>query len=83
MLKDSAHIQEAEAEWKNRKAARAGFSKVEPIYTSQDAENVLKLFHPLPYHEKIEIAEGFFVRFIDAGHLLGSRLDRILAFGKR
>ena len=72
MLKDSAHIQESEAEWKNRKAARAGFSKVEPMYTTEDAENVLKLFHPVPYHERLEISEGLSCRFIDAGHLLGS-----------
>ena len=39
-LKDSAHIQEMEAEWKNRKARRAGRGEVEALYTMQDAEAV-------------------------------------------
>ena len=41
MLKDSAHIQEAEAEWKNRKAKRAGLPKEEPLYSLNDAGKVL------------------------------------------
>ena len=38
MLRDSAHIQEFEAEWKNRKGQRSGAEPVEPMYTIQDAE---------------------------------------------
>lgn len=72
MLKDSAHIQEMEAEWKNRKARRAGQPEVPPIYTMEDAEGVLKLFKPCRYGEKVEFCDEFSVRFIDAGHLLGS-----------
>ena len=41
MLRDSAHIQEMEAEWRNRKARRAGKTEVEALYTMQDAEGVL------------------------------------------
>ena len=72
MLKDSAHIQESEAEWKNRKAKRAGREEQMPLYTINDAEGVLGLFIPCNYKEKINIAEGIDVRFSDAGHLLGS-----------
>lgn len=72
MLRDSAHIQEAEVEWKNRKARRAGEAEVEPMYTVEDAEKVMKHFVPCRYHLKVEIAEGITVRFVDAGHLLGS-----------
>jgi len=72
MLKDSAHIQESEAEWKNRKAQRAGKAETVPMYTVADAENVLKLFAPCPYGRKVEVCEGLEVCFRDAGHLLGS-----------
>lgn len=47
MLKDSAHIQEMEAEWKNRKARRAGRSEVEALYTMEDAQDVLKHFEEI------------------------------------
>ena len=44
MLKDSAHIQEFEAEWRNRKGKRAGKKEIEPLYTVEDAEKVSGLF---------------------------------------
>ena len=72
MLKDSAHIQEMEAEWKNRKARRAGLPEVEPLYTISDAEGVLKHFVPCHYQDMIELADGIQIRFTDVGHLLGS-----------
>lgn len=72
MLRDSAHIQESEAEWQNRKNKRAGRPEVEPIYGLNDAEEALKLFVPQPYDKKIELAPGILVRFTDVGHLLGS-----------
>ena len=72
MLMDSAHIQESDAGWKNRKAERSGKEKVEPLYTVDDAQNVLKCFVGLPYGEERYIADGIRIRFLDAGHLLGS-----------
>lgn len=72
MLKDSAHIQMFEAEWKNRKAKRAGKPQVEPMYNMDDAMGVLEHFIPCSYGEKIAISEDISIRFIDAGHLLGS-----------
>ena len=41
MLRDSAHIQEFEAEWRNRKAQRSGGEEYQPLYTMQDAEAAL------------------------------------------
>ena len=72
MLKDCAHIQTQDAQWKTRKNARAGQPPVEPIYDIQDAESCLKRFRPCPMGEKIQIEEGIEIRFVNAGHLLGS-----------
>ena len=72
MLRDSAHIQEFEAEWKNRKAQRSGAELVEPMYTVQDAEAAMKLFVGVDYDKRIELAPGIEMRFVDVGHLLGS-----------
>ncbi len=72
MLRDSAHIQEFEAEWRNRKARRSGAPEFEPLYTMEHADAAIRLLHPLDYDQKIELCEGIEVRFNDMGHLLGS-----------
>ncbi len=72
MLRDSAHIQEFEAQWRSRKARRAGDAEYVPLYTVADAEAAIKLFRGVSYNEKIKICDGINVRFFDAGHLLGS-----------
>ena len=72
MLKDSAHIQEMEAEWKNRKARRAGKQEVEPLYTINDAQGVLTHFVPCHYKDVLTLTDGLRIRFTDVGHLLGS-----------
>ena len=46
MLRDSAHIQEFEAEWRNRKARRSGGPEYEPLYTMADADAAIKLLAP-------------------------------------
>ncbi len=72
MLRDSAHIQMFEAEWRNRKAKRNGQTEFVPAYTMEDALGVIQQFVECNYNQVIEIAEGIKVRFVDAGHLLGS-----------
>lgn len=73
MLRDCAHIQMQEAEWKNRKAKRsAGNAAVEPLYTMEDADNAIKKIVPCDYNTVIELCEGVKIRFTDVGHLLGS-----------
>lgn len=72
MLLDSAHIQESEAEWKNRKATRSGDETVEPLYTAEDVHGLMPLFRPCRYGEIICIDEDVHIRFTDIGHLLGS-----------
>lgn len=72
MLRDSAHIQENDAKWENQKGRRAGRPPVEPIYTLLDTEEILQYVVPHSYGELFELTSGIQVRFIDAGHLLGS-----------
>lgn len=79
MLRDSAHIQEFEAEWKNRKGMRAGRDPVEPLYSMEDAEGVLQHFTPCTYDETFSIAPGITLRYLDAGHLLGSASIEVTA----
>ncbi|MCI8637650.1 MAG: MBL fold metallo-hydrolase [Coprococcus sp.] len=72
MLRDSAHIQEAEAEWHNRKARRSGAAMYEPLYNMEDAMNAISLLAPMVYAQRIRLCEGIELRFTDIGHLLGS-----------
>lgn len=77
MLQDSAHIQEQEAEWQNRKAERSGDAPYVPVYTVTDAVESLKLFKGYGYNKPIEIFDGITINFCDAGHLLGSAIIHI------
>ncbi len=72
MLRDSAHIQEMDAQWKNQKGKRAGREPVEPLYTVADAEQTIEKLVTFEYGEIVELCEGVKIRFVDAGHLLGS-----------
>lgn len=72
MLRDSAHIQEFEAEWRNRKAKRSGGEAYIPPYTIADAEKAIKQFEGHDYGCEFAPFEGIRVSFTDAGHLLGS-----------
>lgn len=73
MLRDCAHIQMQEAEWKNRKAKRrADIPLTEPVYTMEDADGTIKLIVPCHYDRIIEVCDGIKIRFTDIGHLLGS-----------
>ena len=72
MLQDSAHIQESDAQYKNRKNERAGREAEEPLYTVADAMRVPEFIHTCEYGEEVDLCEGVKAVFIDAGHLLGS-----------
>ncbi|RJP20240.1 MAG: MBL fold metallo-hydrolase [Deltaproteobacteria bacterium] len=74
MLPDSGNIQEREAEWENRKRGRSGKRGVTPLYTEADALAVLPRLRPRGYDEPFSPAAGVSVRFVDAGHILGSAI---------
>ena len=79
MLRDSAHIQEGDAQWHNQKGKRAGLPPVEPLYTLMDAEEAIHMLETVEYGWLFDLCEGVKVRFSDAGHLLGSSILEIWA----
>jgi metallo-beta-lactamase family protein len=72
MLYDSAHIQESDTIWHNRKAAITGQPPIEPVYTKRDVDMVLPLMERKQYNRTDTLSGGFRYRFLDAGHILGS-----------
>lgn len=73
MLYDSAHIQEKDAEWLNKKALRAGKEAIfKPLYTAQDVRASISFFEKKSYGKIEHLGQGVKYRFIDAGHILGS-----------
>lgn len=79
MLPDSAYIQEFDAEIQNRKGKRIGRPPVEPLYSVADAQECLKQFRPLEYEMDFKLSANTRVRFLDAGHILGSSMLEIQA----
>jgi metallo-beta-lactamase family protein len=73
MLRDSGRIQESDAEFANKRAAKRGEpANVEPLYTEADAQAALQYFDDESYDQPFEVAEGVSATFYDAGHILGS-----------
>lgn len=73
MLRDTAHIQEKDAEFVNKRR-RPNHEVVEPLYTMEDAERTLPLFQPVPYYTPKSLGDGLSYECADAGHMLGSSM---------
>jgi len=77
MLRDTAHIQEKDAEFLNKRReyrTSAGMENglAEPLYSTEDVEHTLPLFRPVAYHQLQTLAAGLTYEAFDAGHILGS-----------
>ena len=72
MLRDSAHIQEKDVAYVNRRHKRRGEPLVEPLYAMEDADAVMEHFVGVSYGQPFAPAEGVEVVYRDAGHILGS-----------
>ena len=73
MLMDSAHIQESEVQWRNRKGKRAADEgEFVPLYTTEDVQRTMTLFKTAGYNTDVELFDGIRISYTDAGHLLGS-----------
>ena len=77
LLKDSASLQERDAEWENKRRRRSGQEEVEPLYSSADVDEALTYCQGVDYHQRISITEDVDIRFLDAGHILGSAIVEI------
>jgi len=76
MLLDSAHVQEMEAEWQTRKGQR-GKKTIQPLYTTEDAEESLQYLAPVECDEILDVEPGIKVRLREAGHILGSSVAEL------
>ena len=72
MLRDCANIQLQEAEWQNRKAKRSGAEPAEPLYDLEDVQRTVNCFRPCRPGATVHIGSDVELRFVNAGHLLGS-----------
>lgn len=72
ILRDSASLQQADADDENRRRAREGKPPVPPLYTPADVERIVGQMTPVPYGQSVPVAPGISARFFDAGHIIGS-----------
>ena len=72
MLRDSAHLQERDIEWVNKKRKKKNESAIEPLYTLEDVEKAMGQFVGIQYNRTIDLFPGIKFSFRDAGHILGS-----------
>lgn len=72
ILRDSAHIQQQDAERINRKRQRADELPMESLYTPAHVESILQCFKPVPYRQPVTVAPGIQAIWAEAGHMLGS-----------
>ena len=72
ILRDSARIQEGDAERRNRKRQRAGEPPQEPLYTPDHADAVIQCLQPVPYQQPVTVAPGIQAIWAESGHMLGS-----------
>lgn len=72
MLPDSAHIQEEDVFYVNKKRARRGLDPIEPLYSYDDALAAVRLAQTVSYDRWFQVVPGLLARFVEAGHMLGS-----------
>lgn len=77
MLLDSAHIHEMDAQWQSKRNLRAGKPPIDPLYTTEDAQEALKYVEPILYDQQICLNDDMKIVFNDAGHILGSAITEI------
>lgn len=77
LLKDAASLQLRDSEWENKRRKRSGKAEVEPLYTLDDVEETLSYCQGVDYYQSIQVTNDVTIRFLDAGHILGSAIVEI------
>ena len=72
MLPDSAYIQQSDAKYLNKRRAKKDLPPIEPLYDLEDALSAIEKFVSIPYGLSFPIFPGVTLRFLEAGHILGS-----------
>jgi metallo-beta-lactamase family protein len=78
ILKDSARLQLADNERQNRRRERAGQPLLEPLYTSEHVDVIMRQFESVPYQKPVTVAPGIRAIWAEAGHMLGSASIQLL-----
>lgn len=76
MLRDSAHIQQEDAKYLSKKL-KPGHPRIDPLYTDEDVDGLMKLMEPLAFHTWHSLGKDVRVRFLPAGHILGSAITEL------
>ncbi len=77
LLKDAASLQQRDVEWENKRRRRSGKKELEPMYDLDDVEDTLTYCQGAEYRERFAITDDVEVKFLDAGHILGSAIVEI------
>lgn len=78
ILRDAAKLQVADNERQNRKRIRADEPPLEPLYTPEDAEQIIAQLKPVPYQKPFDVAPGIKAIWAESGHMLGSASIQLL-----
>ncbi len=68
LLADAAHLEEREAAYLTRKRGK----QHTPLFTAADGRAVMQQMTPQAYRQWFDVVPGLRVRFLDAGHIIGS-----------
>src|SRR5262245_59383379 len=72
ILRDSASLNRSDVTRQNRRRKREGKPPLPLLFTDKDVKQLRPLYRRVDLDRPIEVARGVTVRFVEAGHVLGS-----------
>jgi len=83
MWHDAASLLRSDYERRNRRLRRAGKPELVPPFDSQDVEQALQQVEGIAYRQRQDVLPGIDLRFVDAGHILGSAIVELWLHGEK